>query len=130
MPELEKITINLSVVDLGKIDLLVDEGFYSNRTDFIRSAIRGQINSHASSIEQTVVRKAFVLGVLVYSKENLETRKKAGEKLDIRTIGMLVIEDDVTPELVLETINSVKIYGVVKANNPVKKVMLERIIRA
>jgi len=53
----EKMTINLGYVDLGHIDLMVQEGFYSNRTDFIRTAIRNQLERHADVVKQSTVRK-------------------------------------------------------------------------
>ena len=64
MSETEKITINMSVVDLGKVDLLVQEGFYQNRTDFIRTAIRSQLDKHQTEMKDAVVRNAYGMGIL------------------------------------------------------------------
>src|SRR6187200_309418 len=95
----EKITINLGYVDLGHIDLLVHEGFYSDRTDFIRTAIRNQIERHADVARQSVARKSFDLGLRHYSRENLEAAHSAGQMLDIRVLGLASIATDISPEL-------------------------------
>src|SRR5919112_4867848 len=99
LTELEKITINMGPVDLGQIDLLVREGFYQNRTDFIRTAIRNQINTHAEAVKQTVVRKELVLGLQHYARSDLEAVHAAGETLEIKVLGLASIADDVSPEL-------------------------------
>ncbi len=127
MAETEKITVNLSVVDLGKVDLLVDQGFYSNRTDFIRTAIRNQLSTHAQTVEQTVIRKQIVAGVLGCSRKDLEASQAAGEQLDIRTLGMVYIGNDVSPELARATIRSLKVYGVLRASQEVKDALADRI---
>lgn len=127
MSETEKITINLGVVDLGKIDLLVEQGFYTNRTDFIRTSIRNQINSHNAEIEGTVKRKSLVVGILVYSASDLEKRKEKGEMLDIYMVGMLVLTDDVSPQLARETINSLQVFGNFTASRQVKRALADRI---
>jgi Arc/MetJ-type ribon-helix-helix transcriptional regulator len=127
MADTEKITINISVVDLGKIDLLVEEGFYSNRTDVIRTAIRNQLDKHDDEVKQTVKRNHFVLGVLVYTKEGLEKRLAKKERLSVRVVGMLVISDDVSPDLADATFDSIKVLGVFKANKAVSLVLADRI---
>ena len=99
MADTEKITINLGVVDLGKIDLLVEQGFYTNRTDFIRTAIRTNLDKHETTVQETITRKNSVVGVLVYDASALEKRKQKGVTLDIHIIGMLVLGSNVTPEL-------------------------------
>ena len=101
MSETEKITINLGLVDLGQIDLLVQEGFYSNRTDFIRTAIRNQLTTHAQEVRQTVARKTLVLGMEHYTRSDLEAVREAGETLEIKVLGLASIADDVDPELAL-----------------------------
>jgi Arc/MetJ-type ribon-helix-helix transcriptional regulator len=88
MSETEKITINLGLVDLGQIDLLVQEGFYSNRTDFIRTAIRNQLTTHVEEVRQTVGRKTLVLGLQNYTRRDLEAVREAGETLEIRVLGL------------------------------------------
>src|SRR5215210_7829187 len=98
MSETEKITINLGLVDLGQIDLLVRDGFYSNRTDFIRTAIRNQLVTHADAVKHSVTRSTLVLGVQHYTRHELEAARDAGEKLEIRVLGLATIADDVTPE--------------------------------
>ena len=124
----EKITINLGVVDLGQIDLLVQEGFYSNRTDLIRTAIRNQLSIHAEVVKETVTRKSFVLGLEHYRREDLEALQSAGEMLQIQVLGMASIADDVTPALALATIESVTVLGALHASAAVKSALKDRIL--
>lgn len=124
--ETEKITINLGVIDLGQVDLLVQEGFYSNRTDLIRTAIRNQLAAHADVIRQTVTRKAFVLGLQTYTRQDLEAVREAGETLQIHVLGLVSIADDVTPELARATINSVFVLGALHASPAVKAALADR----
>src|SRR6187551_2466437 len=107
----EKITINLGYVDLGQIDLMVQEGFYSNRTDFIRTAIRNQLERHADVVKQSTVRKGLDLGLRNYTREDLEAAQQAGEMLHINVLGLASIAQDVTPELARATIASVAVLG-------------------
>jgi Arc/MetJ-type ribon-helix-helix transcriptional regulator len=123
----EKITINLGPVDLGQIDLLVQEGFYSNRTDLIRTAIRNQLASHAEVIRQTVTRKSLVLGLQHYSRADLEAARQAGQMLQIQVLGMASIGNDVTPELALATIDSITVLGTLHASPAVKAALAGRI---
>jgi Arc/MetJ-type ribon-helix-helix transcriptional regulator len=125
--ETEKITINVGLVDLGQIDLLVQEGFYQNRTDFIRTAIRNQLNAHAEAVKQTVSRKELVLGLQHYTRRDLEEVQQAGETLEIRVLGLASIADDVTPELALATIDSIDVLGAFRASTAVKAALVERI---
>jgi Arc/MetJ-type ribon-helix-helix transcriptional regulator len=125
--ETEKITINLGLVDLGQIDLLVQEGFYQNRTDFIRTAIRNQLGTHAETVKQTVARKELVLGLQHYASRDLEAVRAAGETLEIRVLGLASIADDVTPELALATIDSIDVLGALRASSAVKAALAERI---
>ena len=104
---------------LGRIDLLVEQGFYSTRTDFIRTAIRNQLDSHSQEIQETVARKAMVVGILSYDAGDLEEKRYRNEKLDIRAVGMLILEKDITPELALATISSISVLGVLKAPDEV-----------
>jgi Arc/MetJ-type ribon-helix-helix transcriptional regulator len=127
LTELEKITINMGPVDLGQIDLLVREGFYQNRTDFIRTAIRNQINTHAEAVKQTVVRKELVLGLQHYTRSDLETVRAAGETLEIKVLGLASIADDVSPELALETIASLEVLGAFRASPATKAALASRI---
>ena len=127
MSETEKITINLGPVDLGQIDLLVQEGFYSNRTDFIRTAIRNQLSTHAEAVRQTVARRTLVLGLENYARRDLERVREAGEKLEIRVLGLATIADDVGPELALETIDSIVVLGALRASPAVKAALKDRI---
>ncbi len=126
MAETEKITINISLVDLGKVDLLVEEGFYSNRTDFIRTAIRNQLNAHETSLQQSVMRKSFVMGVIVLTRKDLEQVKAAGEKRTYSVIGLLHISPDVPPELAEQVIEKVRVRGVFRASDEVKAVLADR----
>jgi Arc/MetJ-type ribon-helix-helix transcriptional regulator len=123
----EKITINLGPVDLGQIDLLVQEGFYANRTDFIRTAIRNQLTIHAEEVKRTVARKTLVLGVQYYNRRDLELLRAAGEKLQINVLGLASIADDVTPELALATIDEVVVLGAFRASPAVKAALAARI---
>jgi len=125
--ELEKITINMPPVDLGQIDLLVAEGFYQNRTDFIRTAIRNQLGSHAEAVRRTVARKELVLGLQHYSRSDLEAVRAAGETLEIKVLGLASIADDVPPELALETIDSIVVLGAFRASRAVKAALAGRI---
>lgn len=125
--ETEKITINLGFIDLGQIDLLVQEGFYSNRTDFIRTAIRNQLATHADVVKQTVARKTLVLGLQHYSRRDLEAVQAAGEKLQIHVLGLAVIANDVSPELARATIDSLVVLGALRASLAVKSALADRI---
>ena len=125
--ELEKITINMPPVDLGQIDLLVQEGFYQNRTDFIRTAIRNQLTAHAEAVKQTVTRKTLVLGLQHYTRRDLEAMHAAGETLQIKVLGLVSIADDVPPELALATIDSLEVLGAFRASPAVKAALAERI---
>ncbi len=125
--ETEKITINLGLVDLGQIDLLVQEGFYSNRTDLIRTAIRNQLSTHAEAVRQTVARKSLVLGLQHYSRTDLEAVQRAGQKLQIQVLGLVSIGADVPPELALATIESVVVLGALHASPAVKNALAGRI---
>lgn len=124
----EKITINMSAVDLGKVDLLVEEGFYSNRTDFIRSAIRHQLDRHEDAVSASVVRREIVIGVLSHDKRELEKCRAEGKKLQIRTLGVMAIADDVSPELAVATIESIKVLGIFRAPDAVKAALANRIL--
>jgi len=122
----EKITINLGFVDLGHVDLMVQEGFYSNRTDFIRTAIRNQLDRHADVVKQSTARKSLDLGLRVYSREDLETVRRAGEMLHINVLGLATIAQDVTPELARATIASVSVLGALHASSAVKAALADR----
>ncbi len=123
----EKITINLGLIDLGQIDLLVQEGFYSNRTDLIRTAIRNQLTTHAEVVKQTVARKSLVLGLQHYSRADLEAVQAAGQMLQIQVLGLASIAADVSPELALATIDSIVVLGALHASPAVKSVLAGRI---
>jgi Arc/MetJ-type ribon-helix-helix transcriptional regulator len=122
----EKVTINLGHVDLGQIDLMVQEGFYSNRTDFIRSAIRNQLERHVDVVRQSTVRKRLDLGLRHYSREDLEAARRSGEMLEIHVLGLASIALDVTPELARATIASVSVLGSFHASPAVKDVLADR----
>lgn len=126
-PESEKITINLGYVDLGHVDLLVQEGFYSNRTDFIRTAIRNQLSSHGDVLKQTVARRSMVLGLQRYTREDLERVRKAGEQLHIQVLGLALIDDDVPPELAAQTVASISVLGALRASPAVRAALSDRI---
>lgn len=126
-PESEKITINMGFVDLGHIDLLVAEGFYSNRTDFIRTAIRTHLASHGDALRQAVSRKMLVLGLQSFSAAELEAVRAAGEKLQIRVLGLAAIAPDVSPALASATIESLTVLGALHASPAVKTALAGRI---
>lgn len=125
--ESEKITINLGLVDLGHVDLLVQEGFYSNRTDFIRTAIRNQIERHGEAVRKAVTRKSVDLGHRHFSRADLEAARDAGEMLDIRILGLASIAADVTPELARAAIGSLSVLGSLHASPAVKRALADRI---
>lgn len=127
VPESEKITINLGHVDLGQIDLLVGEGFYSNRTDLIRTAIRRELDRHSDAVKQSVVRQQLDLGLRRYTRADLEKVKAAGETLRIQVLGLAVIATDVSPELARETIASIHVLGSLSASSAVKTALADRI---
>jgi Arc/MetJ-type ribon-helix-helix transcriptional regulator len=131
MPEpekTEKITINLGPVDLGQIDLLVSEGFYANRTDFIRTAIRTQLATRTAVVEQTVARRTLVLGTQHFSRTDLEQLRDTGQTVQIRVLGLATVADDVSPELALQTIASVEVLGAFRASAAVKAALAARIV--
>ena len=123
----EKITINLGYVDLGHVDLMVQEGFYSNRTDFIRTAIRNQLERHADAAKQAIARKKVELGLRHFSREDLETVRATGQMLHIRVLGLASIANDVTPELARATIGSIAVLGALHASSAVKAALADRI---
>ncbi|HWL24477.1 MAG TPA: CopG family transcriptional regulator [Ureibacillus sp.] len=123
MAETEKITINMNVVDLGKVDLIVEQGFYSNRTDFIKTAIRNQLSSYSIVVDPLIKEKAFAVGISYFNRHLLEEALLKNKVLDIKVVGMLVFADDIDEELAFKTINSIKVYGVIKATNELKVVL-------
>jgi Arc/MetJ-type ribon-helix-helix transcriptional regulator len=123
----EKITINLGYVDLGHIDLMVQEGFYSNRTDFIRTAIRNQLERHAGAVKRSVAHKSLDLGLRHYSRDDLEAARAAGQMLHIHVLGLASIADDVTPELARATIGSIVVLGALRASPALKAALADRI---
>jgi Arc/MetJ-type ribon-helix-helix transcriptional regulator len=125
--ESEKVTINLGYIDLGNIDLLVKDGFYSNRTDFIRTAIRNQLDRHGEVVRGAVARKGLDLGLRHYSREDLEAAREAGAVLNINVLGLASIASDVTPELALETIGSISVLGALHASLKVRAALKDRI---
>lgn len=126
VPDSEKITINMNPVDLGKVDLLVQEGVYSNRTDFIRTAIRNLLDKHNYEIQQTVVRHSYVIGVLHYSRANLERARVENARLAIKVIGILNLDLDIPADLAAATIQSVQVRGVFNASPEVKAALADR----
>ena len=126
VPESEKVTVNIGFIDLGHIDLLVSEGFYSNRTDFIRTAIRNQLTTQADSVRQVVERKMLVLGLHRFSRADLEAVQAAGEMLHIRVLGLASIDDDVPAALAEATVASVTVLGAFQASTAVKSALAGR----
>ena len=126
--ETEKLTINLGVVDLGQVDLLVQEGFYSNRTDLIRTAIRNQLSVHADEVKKTVSRRALTVGLQHWTRSDLERVRAAGETLRIQVVGLARIADDVPPELARATIQSIEVLGAFQASAEVRRALADRIL--
>jgi Arc/MetJ-type ribon-helix-helix transcriptional regulator len=124
----EKITINISLVDLGQIDLLVAEGFYANRTDFIRTAIRRQLETRSGAVDKTVARRTLTLGTERYSRRDLEELRAAGRTVEVRVLGLATIDEDVSPELALATITSVEVLGAFRASQAVKAALAPRTV--
>ena len=126
-PDSEKITINLGYVDLGRIDLLVQEGFYSNRSDFIRTAIRNQLDTQIEVVSKTIERHTMELGLRDYTRADLEALRDAGELLHVKVVGLARIHSDVTPELAVATIGSITVLGALQASTEIKKALADRI---
>jgi Arc/MetJ-type ribon-helix-helix transcriptional regulator len=123
----EKMTVNVGVVDLGQVDLLVQEGFYSNRSDLIRTALRNQLAFHADTVKQTVARRTLTVGLQHYSRADLASAVAAGQRLQVQVVGLARIADDVTPELALAAIESVTVLGAFQASPAVRRALSGRI---
>jgi len=128
LPDSEKITINLGFVDLGNVDLLVQDGFYSNRTDFIRTAIRNQLAAHSEQAKKSIRRQTLELGLRQYTKADLETVVAGGARLNIKVLGLVTISRDVSPSLALAAIESITVLGALHASPEVKAALGDRII--
>ena len=126
MADSEKITINVSAVDLGRIDLLAEEGFYTNRTDFIRTAIRKELDVHRDVVGKSVERRLAALGLVTYDKRSLEAYERKNQKVSINVVGGVVLTKDVTPELALKTIERLKVHGILRAPQAVKDALAGR----
>jgi Arc/MetJ-type ribon-helix-helix transcriptional regulator len=126
MPDSEKITINMNAVELGKVDLLVQEGVYSNRTDFIRTAIRNLLDKHSLEIQQSVTRHSYGIGVFAYDRKELEQLKAQGGKIKFTVIGMLALNDDIPADLAAEVVESVQVRGIFQASEAVKEALNDR----
>lgn len=126
-PDTEKITINLGYVDLGRIDLLVQEGFYSNRSDFIRTAIRGQLDSHRDVVARSIERHTMELGLRDYTRAELEALRDAGEVLHVKVVGLARLASDISPDLARATIGSISVLGALQASAEVKAALADRI---
>jgi Arc/MetJ-type ribon-helix-helix transcriptional regulator len=127
LPDSDKVTVNVGLVDLAQLDLLVEEGFYSNRTDFVRTAIRNQLQVHADAIRQTVTRKRYVMGMYRYSRRELTEIVASGQRLEIHVLGLALIEDDVPPALAQEAIASIQVLGAFIAPPAVREALADRI---
>lgn len=126
-PETEKITINIGHVDLGRVDLLVQEGFYSNRSDFIRTAIRNQLNAESAALAASVDRHMLVLGLRDITRDELEEARQAGTRLSIRVVGLVRMADDIPPDLARATISNLTVLGALQAPKPLKDALKDRI---
>jgi len=126
-PESEKLTVNLGFVDLGHIDLMVREGFYSNRADFIRTAVRNQLERHGDAVRQSLTRQKLDLGLRYFSRQDLEAARDSGARLEIQVLGLASIASDVSPELARDAIASVRVLGALQAPAAVKAALSDRI---
>ena len=126
MADLEKLTVNLTPVDVGQIELLVNQGFYANRAEFIRVAIRDQLAKHGDVVREAATRQSMVVGAAIYDRETLEKLREAGRSVSLRVIGLLVVGNDVPPKLAEATIESVTVHGVFKASAAVKQALADR----
>jgi len=126
--ETEKMTVNVGVVDLGHVDLLVQEGFYSNRSDLVRTALRNQIALHADTVKQTVARRTLMVGLQHFSRADLENAVASGQRLKVQVVGLARIADDVTPELARAAIESVTVLGAFQASSAVRRALSDRIL--
>lgn len=120
MKDTEKITINTNAVDSEKVELMVDEGFYSNHADFIKTSVRNQLNAHSRTIEDVITVKSYEIGINYYDRKSLEQILEQNKLLNIKVVGMLVLKDDIDVELAKKTINSIKVFGVLKASRELK----------
>ena len=127
MSETEKITINLGPVDLGRIDVLVEQGLYSNRTDLIRTAIRNQLDRHESVVQAHATRWSFVLGLETVSRGTLEELRRAGKKISLRVIGALKVADDIDPQLARDTVEAIRVRGIFQAQPAIREALADRI---
>ena len=127
MSDTEKITVNIGIVDLGRIDLLVQEGFYASRADFVRTAIRNQLERQKTAVDSITTRKSMVIGTLSLTRHELEQKHDDNEMVNAKVIGMFILTDDVTPQLALDTIQSVTVRGVFKAPDDVKEALKDRL---
>ena len=125
--ETEKMTVNVGVVDLGHVDLLVQEGYYSNRSDLVRTALRNQLTLHADTLKQTVTRRTLTVGLVHYGRADLEKVVSAGQRLQVQVVGLARIADDVTPELARAAIESVTVLGAFQASAAVRRALADRI---
>ncbi|MBW6466606.1 MAG: hypothetical protein K0B06_08895 [Brevefilum sp.] len=127
MSDTEKITVNIGIVDLGRIDLLVQEGFYASRADFVRTAIRNQLERQKTAVDSITTRKSMVIGTLSFNRHELDQKREDNEMINVKVIGMFILTDDVTPQLALDTIQSVTVRGVFKAPEDVKDALKDRL---
>jgi len=127
MSDTEKITVNIGIVDLGRVDLLVQEGFYASRADFVRTAIRNQLERQKTAVDSITTRKSMVIGTLSLNRHELDQKRDDNEMVNVKVIGMFILTDDVTPQLALDTIQSVTVRGVFKAPEDVKQALKDRL---
>jgi Arc/MetJ-type ribon-helix-helix transcriptional regulator len=126
MAEMEKLTVNLGPVDLGQIELLVEQGFYANRAEFIRAAIQNQLARHGDQVREATTRNSYLMGALSFGRKALEEERREGRRLKLHLVGYLSIAEDVTPELAKATIESLKVLGIFRASPEVKAALADR----
>jgi Arc/MetJ-type ribon-helix-helix transcriptional regulator len=125
MTDTEKVSFNMTTVDLGKVDLLVEQGYYSSRTDFLKSACRGLLSTHEPAVQEAVLRRSMVIGVVSYDRRELERLAAKGRKIEAWVVGMLILPKDVTPDLARRAFSSLKVYGSLRASAEVKEALAE-----
>jgi Arc/MetJ-type ribon-helix-helix transcriptional regulator len=123
----EKITININTIDLGHIDLLVNEGYYATRTEFIKTAVKKQLDRHEEDTKKLIEQKAkhgdyeLSIGVGGFTKSELERIiQKKEAKIKMIFIGLFITPKDVTLELLEQAVESIKVYGVCRCSQEIK----------
>lgn len=108
----EKVSVNINEEALSKIDLLVEDGFYSNRSDFINRAVDTLLDRENRTVDklleihskEKINSRQWFVGVQTMGSQYLEKVKEQGVRLRIKGCGVLYFEKDAAQELVFETV--------------------------